>query len=172
MYIGSHKGAIDDGYVCSSRLLMEQYLLRPKDFSREIVAEGSFKDMRSLEAEMLNDIDARKNPTYYNQHNGNGDFYNKGHTEDTKRKMSESRRGKKRKPFSEEHRRKQSEANTGIIRSEETKKKLSKAGKGKSKSEEHRRKISEANKGKIRSEDTKRKMSESIKLYWLKRKNV
>ena len=64
-------------------------------------------------------------------------------SEETKRKMSEALKGK---PLSEEHKRKLSEAKKGKILSDET-----------------RKKISEANKGKIYSEETRRKMSESNK---------
>ena len=58
--------------------------------------------------------------------------------------------GKKRRPFSEEWKRKMSEAHKGKHHSEEHKKKLSKANKGKHSevSEETRRKSSEAHKGK------------------------
>jgi hypothetical protein len=73
--------------------------------------------------------------------------------------------------FSEEHRRKMSESgkgkNLGRIFSEESKRKMSEAKKGKTHSEEHRRKNSEAKKGKylnrIFSEETKLKMSEAKK---------
>lgn len=65
------------------------------------------------------------------------------HSEETKRKMRKSHKGMK---FSEEHRKKMSEAKKNI--SKETRKKLSEAAKGKPKSEEHKRKFSEAHKGK------------------------
>jgi hypothetical protein len=96
MYIGSHKGSKEDGYICSSKLMMEQYKDRPKDFSREVIAEGNFEDIRLLEVELLNAVDARANTCYYNQHNGTGNWYIKQHTEKTKQKM--------RKPKSKEHR--------------------------------------------------------------------
>ena len=58
---------------------------------------------------------------------------------------------------------------SGLIFSEEQKRKMSEAKKGKYLgrifSEETKRKISEAHKGRIFSEETKRKMSESNKLY-------
>ena len=90
------------------------------------------------------------------------------HTEETKRKMSESSKGK---PCSEETRKKISEGNKGKIISEETKKKMrcktqseeskkkmSEGNKGRVCTEETRKKISEGNKGKIISEETKKKM--------------
>ena len=64
---------------------------------------------------------------------------------------------------SEETRRKMSESRKGIPRTEETKRKISEAQKGKTKTEETRRKLSEVNKGKIVTEETKRKISEAAK---------
>lgn len=73
-------------------------------------------------------------------------------SEDTKKKLSESLKGKepwnKGKHLSEEYKKKLSESHKGIIFTEEHKQKLSIALKGKPKSEEHRRKISECQKGK------------------------
>ena len=43
LYVGSHKGSIDDGYICSSKPMMKEYKKRPQDFSRQIVAEGLFE---------------------------------------------------------------------------------------------------------------------------------
>jgi group I intron endonuclease len=88
-------------------------------------------------------------------------------SEETKRKMSESRKGRvspmKGKTFSEESRRKISESLKGRKHSEETKRKMSETKKGKPRSEETKRKISESLKGRKHSEETKRKMSESQK---------
>jgi hypothetical protein len=76
----------------------------------------------------------------------------------------------KRKYFSEEARRKISNANKGKHLSEETRKKMSDAKKGenhpnygKHPSEETRKKLSNAKKGKHPSEETKKKMSEAHK---------
>ena len=88
-------------------------------------------------------------------------------------KNSEVRRGIS---FSEEHKRKISEANRGrhnIPHSEETKRKISEARKGIPRSEETKRKISEANRGRHNiphSEETKRKISEANRLYWQKKR--
>ena len=99
-------------------------------------------------------------------------------TEETRRKQSESHKGK---TLSEETRRKMSESrkgkncgkhspNYGKHLSEEHKKKLSEANKGKKNpnygkhlSEETKKKLSEANKGKSLSEETKKKLSEAHK---------
>lgn len=101
-------------------------------------------------------------------------------SEDTKKKMSEAKKGNKNalgKHLSEETRKKISEAESGKYVSEETKKKMSEALKGsnnpmwgKPRSEETKKKISEALegkptwiKGKHHTEETKRHISESHK---------
>ena len=101
------------------------------------------------------------------------------HTEEAKKKMSETRKGKKRKPFSQEWRKKlgiahlgnkYGKALKGIKRSEETKRKISLAriGKknpnyGKHPSKETKRKMSESHKAENLSEETRRKLRESHK---------
>lgn len=69
-------------------------------------------------------------------------------TEETKRKLSEARKGEKHHMY-------------GKQLSEEAKRKMSESHKGRQFSEETRRKLSEAKKGKHRSEETKRKISEN-----------
>lgn len=79
-------------------------------------------------------------------------FKGKHLSEETKRRISASKKGKTLPPRSEAHKRKISESKMGKKRkphSEETKRKISEAKKGKTlppKSEEHRRKLSEAKK--------------------------
>lgn len=90
------------------------------------------------------------------------------HSEETKRKLSESRKGKH---LSEETKRKMSEAQKGNKSklgkhlSAEQKQKISEAMKGKHHTEEAKQKMSEAKKGKHwkLSEETKQKMKESRK---------
>jgi hypothetical protein len=36
-YIGSHKGSVDDYYICSSKRMLRAYNKRPKDFKRRIL---------------------------------------------------------------------------------------------------------------------------------------
>jgi DNA mismatch endonuclease, patch repair protein len=101
-------------------------------------------------------------------------------SEETKKKQSESQKGKKKPPRTKEHSIKISEGNKGKKRTDEHKKRYSKAKKGqkgywkdKKMSEEHKRKIGENNgsrrpevrkkisetlKGHIKSEETKRKL--------------
>jgi len=99
----------------------------------------------------------------------------KHHTEETKRKMSEMRKGKKLPPFSEEHKRKISNTRKKLglkptlgkhwKLSEKTKRKMSESAKG--------RPFPYSWKNKKHSEETKKKMSESAKgnQHWLGKKH-
>lgn len=96
------------------------------------------------------------------------------HTEESKRKISEGNRGKKR---TERQKRRLSEMKKGQHMSEETKRKMSIAHLGKPLSESHRKAISEASvgkpgtfTGKTHSEETIRKMSEARRAYWEKKR--
>ena len=83
-------------------------------------------------------------------------------SEETKKKMSEAKKGKKR-VFSDEHRKKLSEAKKknpinawkGKKLSEETKKKMSEAKRGKEFSDEHKKNTSEALKGRELTQEHK-----------------
>ena len=83
------------------------------------------------------------------------------HSEEARRKMGEAQRGNqhgrgnKGRQFSEEHRRKLSEAMKGKKLSAETRRKMREAKRGKPHSEEHRRKISDANRGNQNAKGTK-----------------
>lgn len=92
---------------------------------------------------------------------------------ETREKMSKVKLGKKGNPHSEETIKKISKSNKGKTRSEESRKRISEAKIGKSSSkkgkkfrphsEEHKKKISMGNKGKIRSEKFKNKLSKCKK---------
>lgn len=96
------------------------------------------------------------------------------HSEETKKKISESQKGEKNhsygKHLTEERKRKLSEANKGKIVSEVTRRKLGDAARGRHHSEETKRKLSIAlsgenspNYGRKHSDETKRKRSDSVK---------
>ena len=93
-YIGVHKGTPDDGYVCSSKIMLEDYQSNPSTFKREIIAFGSFDDMYELESKMLREVDAAKNPQYYNQSNNNGNFYMSRMPEAGKEKLRQKALGR------------------------------------------------------------------------------
>ena len=96
LYIGFHKGIPSDGYICSSRILNQEYSIRPNDFIRQIVAYGSDEEMFKFETLLLKSINAAKDPSFYNMHNNHhGSVCFKRHTEETKMKMSKTHTGKK-----------------------------------------------------------------------------
>jgi hypothetical protein len=96
LYVGKHKGNINDGYICSSKYFLCEYKKRPHDFIRTIIATGIDTDMISLETFILTSENARLSEEYYNMHNNNGKgtFTLKGHTDKTKRKISEANIGR------------------------------------------------------------------------------
>ena len=128
LYVGVHKGSPDDGYISSGKLMLDEYKRRPGDFSRQIIAQGSWDDCIALETKILKAEDAGRNPNYYNMHNGNGQYYNKGHTQAAKEKMKAKRATQ---IITEEHKAKIGAAHKGMKRSIETRKKMSDAHKGK-----------------------------------------
>ena len=88
------------------------------------------------------------------------------HSEEWKKSMSEKMKGNKLGlgcRFPEEQRKRMSDAQKGRKLSEEHKKKLSLSHKGKKLSEEHKKNISKVNKGKKLSEEHKKKISEGQK---------
>ena len=97
-------------------------------------------------------------PNGYNLHSGGN--VNTFVSDETRRKLSEANKGRKRSP---ETRRKLSEANKGKTLSPEHRRKMSEANKGKTLSPEHRRKLSEARKGRKHSPQARRKISEANK---------
>jgi hypothetical protein len=176
LYVGSHKGSTNDGYICSSKLMLEEYKKRPEDFTRQIIAQGSFTDIRNLESAILKSINVKLDEQFYNQHNSDGKFYLKGHTQKSKDAIGKAHKGKK-SPFLIERNK------LGL--SEETRKKISEnhhdvSGKnnpmfGKKHTEKARKAMSEKRKGintYIKTDEVKKKMSEAKKLYWAKRKGL
>jgi hypothetical protein len=144
LYIGAHKGTVNDGYICSSKVMLEEHASRPQDFTRHIIAEGIYKDMLSLETAILCSVNAKLNEDYYNLHNGDGKFYNKRqseeakikiglsrkgkkHTEETKRKLSLHRHSEETKQRLRELRLKQSDPRLGKTHSDKSKEKIRQA---------------------------------------------
>ena len=100
-YVGSRtaKNAnLDDGYICSSKIVKPLILENPDDWERSIVATGTKEEMRELESEVLTLLDAANDPRSYNKHNQNGKFFCIKHSEATLKKLSQNNpwRGKKR----------------------------------------------------------------------------
>jgi hypothetical protein len=68
-YIGYHKGAIDDGYICSSDMMSVEYEKRPADFLRTILAYGTSNQMYELETILLLELGAATRGSFYNVSN-------------------------------------------------------------------------------------------------------
>ncbi len=96
----------DDGYNSSSKTVRPLVESCPDEWLKEIIATGSKEAMVALERFILAELNAARNPMSFNRTNASGErFYRFGpHTEETKRKMSESHTGKKRSPRTEQHR--------------------------------------------------------------------
>ena len=110
LYIGCHKGTTDDGYVCSSNYMSEAYKERPNDFSRQIIAFGTYTEMRNLETALLKAENAMYNKAYYNRTNGDGNYTILCHTKETKSLIAQKATGRAR---SEESKAKQSKSMSG-----------------------------------------------------------
>ena len=106
-YIGSHTGHPKDGYIGGGHYFNKAYKKRKESFSREIIYFGH--DHRELEEFILQELDAMNDSMSYNLTN-NWKGVSK-HTEETKRKISQSKKGNVF--FSEETRKKLSEAKRG-----------------------------------------------------------
>jgi len=152
LYVGSHKGSIDDGYVCSGKYMLEEYKKRPEDFTRQIIAEGNLSDIRKLEAKILKSVGAAKNDQFYNRHNNDGLYFD----------------GWKKGEMTEEHRKKLSAAKMGKKITKEHSDKLKAGRKNKKNTKEHNAILLESRLGSKHKEESKKKMSESRK----KNKNI
>lgn len=108
-----------------------------------------------------------KYDSFYNGYNSTTGGSNGIMSEETKRRMSEARKGK---PLSEQHKQHIGEAMTGMVFSKERNLKISSTLKGKPHSEERKKNISNSKKGKPSTfkgkhqpEDAKQRISDSLK---------
>ena len=185
-YIGQHKyKSLNDNYMGSGKLIKRaQKKYGIESFEKEILySRIQYKETADDMERFAIAKERALGKAEYNLANGgqggNGGA-NKGKhpSEETRRKLSEAKKGKtpwnKGKMMSDEMKKKLSESTKGKHLSEETKRKMSEARKGhlgywlgKHRSEETRKKMSEAQKGrqssmkgKHRSEDFRKKISE------------
>jgi hypothetical protein len=145
LYIGSHKGSIEDGYVCSSKYMLEEYKKRPDDFTRQIIAQGNILDIRKLEAKILKSVNAKVNEDFYNRHNNDG-FYFDGWSSNT---------------MTEEHKKNIGKATKGRKISLEHAHKLHEGRRRSKNSPEHAAAVIASRIGSKHTDDTKIKMSKS-----------
>ena len=85
------------------------------------------------------------------------------YSEESRKKMSQSMKGKHHKPFSAETKKKMSESRKKSHSDPEVRRKISEAHKGKPLSKEHRKRMAEAQKKRCSDPEIRRKMSEAAK---------
>ena len=181
VYVGSHswKGeGIDPSYYGSGTAITRAVKKYGKEnFQVEVLYYyDTVEECRADEERILTEYNVRDCPHSYNIKNAAVGFtsedikgekhplYGKHLSDETKKKLSQAKKGKnKGKTLSEETRKKIAQAHKGKPLSEETRKKMSQAHKGKTKSEETRKKMSQAQKGKTLSEEQKRKLLQANK---------
>lgn len=97
-YVGSRTAPgcnINDGYVCSSKLVKEMITTSPNEWTREILFLGTIEEVMQFEVNYLKAEDAKNNTLSFNRHNGDGKFTSTGKivATSTKQKMSLTRKG-------------------------------------------------------------------------------
>lgn len=99
MYLGSHYGFPDDGYISSSKHFNEEYEKVPEKFVRTILYDGlSMSKALEIERKELYSVDAMRNPLYYNLHNESGSGWSHHDDPELSRiyyaKISKAKKGK------------------------------------------------------------------------------
>jgi hypothetical protein len=115
-YIGSHWGRPDDGYVCSSRNMRDNYRRRTSDFKRRILSTitTNREDLLAEEQRWIDMIKPKEFGRKYYNINAKVKTYLWWMNEDTKKQVSARIRkgvkhGKHHRPRTEEQKRRQSE---------------------------------------------------------------
>ena len=169
-YFGQHKTKkLNDGYKGSGTLLRDYYKKHPNDYIKEIIAFYNTQEEINIAEHNIIELYIGTINCLNIRHGGTvGEL-----SEETKKKMSNSHKGKTSNFKGHKHPlealKKISEYNKGKSFSEETRIKLSAALKGKQNfkgkhhSEEFKKRMSDINKGKTLSEETKKKLSDSAK---------
>ena len=159
-YIGQHKyKSLNDNYMGSGKLIRRaQKKYSIENFEKEILYSRIQYKATADDMERFAIAKERAlGKAEYNITDGGEGFCGAHHSEETKIKISEAKKGSPgywcNKHFSEAHLNKLSEAKRGKPSN----------NKGKPMSEEQKRKLSEAKKGFHHSEESKRKISEAMK---------
>lgn len=185
IYIGKHStDNLDDGYFGSGKIIkqsIQKYGI--ENFEKEIIAFCYTQDeLNRQECFYIRDFNSMDSSVGYNLTKGGDGMLGLVKTEEHRKKISESHRGKH--PSEETKIKMRKPHNMNYVRTEEHRSKLSESNKGKKHgpmSEECKNKISNTmkgrpawNKGIPRSEESKRKASESLKgkTSWVKGKTM
>jgi hypothetical protein len=178
VYVGVHKGDPDDGYICSSKSMLEEYAKRPDDFTRQILFAGPYDICSSYEIALIKGLMKTDYSTFYNRSAGKKILFN----DEIKNKIREKATGRKMSEEAIENNRLAKLGNTfrkGSTHTEESKQKMSEAqkgrvspNKGKKYSDEHKLKLSLAHKGKQMSDEHRLALSIAAKKDWAKRKGL
>jgi group I intron endonuclease len=172
-YIGKHSSEEpNDAYLGSGKALknaIKKYGI--EHFRKEILyIFNNELDAYNKEKNILEEIGGVNDPLCYNLcYGGIGFWEGSSHSEESRLKISERNRGKKR---SVEAKARYSAAKAGTKLSEDTKKKISEFNLGKKLSDDTKKKISESNMGRIVTGDTKDKISKANTGKPSKRKGV
>lgn len=129
-YIGSHFGRLDDGYISSGKIFLAAYKKHQNKMMRQILYIGP--DCRKAEEFYLILLDAARDRQSYNMKNTafGGGVPVENLSAETRNKISEALRRRKRKPLTQEQREKISATLTGRKLPEELKQKYSEIRKG------------------------------------------
>lgn len=178
VYVGVHLGDIDDGYICSSKSMLEEYGSCKELFTRQILFIGDYAICASFEKSLISGLFKQKKDTFYNRSNGKKILF-----DDTiRQKMRDMATGRKMSIEAVEKMRLtkigKPSPRKGMFHSEESKLKMSisrkgltSPNKGKSFTAEQRLKMSESAKNKPpTSLVTRGKLSLATTLYWLNKK--
>jgi len=160
--IRSHKAALNAGYHNNEHLLRAWKKYSEVSFDVLILEECNQDMLDIRETAWILHYKSTIREFGYNLLSGGGGF--KKHSEESKRKISLTTKGRKRKPLSEETKNKLSLINKGRKHSEEAKRKISDASKNMSK--ESRERIKEKNKERMQSEEYKKQRSLASKKLW------
>lgn len=171
-YLGCHYGTIDDGYICSSKWMLDSYKRRPNDFKRKIIKKNIKREnLTNEEHQWLQLIKKEElGIKYYNLCNSKFGHWTNYDDEYKKVSIKEkiSKKTKEAMNSSEVRDKMESiwESNKNRVQSEEEKIKRANSNRGKKRTEETKRKIGQANsislKGKKLSEATKQKLSDKL----------
>jgi len=113
-YVGSRTKIgcnINDGYICSSKIVKPKIQANPSDWVREILCIGTPEYILNLEMRYLKTYKVRRDPTSYNSCSSKLPLHNTPHSEETKDKIRAARakqipwnKGKSGYSLKEEHR--------------------------------------------------------------------